>query len=85
MRTEESIRQEIILQLYASRPLALTAERMSRNARREGDNYSTEEIAREADFVEGEKLAEKVAVPGSTTEAWKLTAAGVRHYEQHLA
>jgi len=69
------------MQLYAQRPLAVSAWRMQRDAWKSGYNYSQEEIAAEVDFLEGEKLVERVAPVGVSEIRFKVTSAGVKHYE----
>ena len=81
MTRPEQIRKEILLQLYASRPLALTAGRMARDARKEGYDYSAADIARETQFLLDEGLAVEFAAAGSTERHCRISAEGVRQYE----
>jgi len=82
MTRPEQIRKEILLQLYASRPLALTSERVCRDARKEGYDFSAGEIARETQFLLDEGLAVEFMARGTTDRLCRISAEGVRSYER---
>jgi len=84
MRTND-IRKEILLQLYAVRPLALTPERIQRDAAKQRYDFTTSEIRREAEFLADESLVVRINEPGITTVLYRIHANGVRHYEQDCA
>ncbi|MGA2750731.1 MAG: hypothetical protein ABSG59_18320 [Verrucomicrobiota bacterium] len=85
MKREEEIRKEILFQLYAVRPLALTPDRISRDATKQRYDYTASDIRREAEFLADENLIVRVNEPGTTAVMYRIHAAGVRHYEQNLA
>jgi hypothetical protein len=82
MTRHEQIRKEILLQLYACRPLALTAERICRDARKEGYDYTVAEILRETQFLLDEGLAVEFMARGTTERLSRISAEGIRHYER---
>lgn len=85
MKREDQIRKEILMQLYATRPIALTPERIQRDAHKQGYDYSVSEVKREAAFLCDEGLIFKIEEPGTTSIMYRIHASGVRHYEQNLA
>ena len=85
MSREDEIRKEILLQLYAVRPLALTPERIVRDAKKNDYDYSAGEIRREAAFLCDENLIVKIEEPGTTTVMYRINANGVSGYEQKYA
>jgi len=85
MKRTDQIRQEILMQLYAQRPLAVGAWRIHRDAWKSHYDYTLDEIARELDFLEGEGLVERAPCPGLSEIKYKVTSAGIKHYEQNFA
>ena len=85
MTRENNIRKEILLQAYGCRSLALSAERIQRDARKEGYDFTVSEVKRELPFLVGEGLLKETAMPGVTEKYFEITSAGIRHYEQNLA
>lgn len=83
MSRENDIRKEILLQTYALRPLAVSAERIQRDARKNGYDYTVAEVKREADFLRGDGQLEVIQARGTTEQLFKITADGVRNYEQN--
>jgi len=51
MERQNDIRKEILLQAYAARPLALTAERIQRDAKKAGYDYTLQEVKAELAFM----------------------------------
>jgi hypothetical protein len=82
MSRQEQIRKEILLQLYASRPLALSAERLERDARKQAYDFTRNEIARELQFLIDERMVLELEPRGSTTRLYRIDALGVRQFEQ---
>ena len=80
----EQIRDEILMQLYASRPLPLSVSRIERDARKGGYDYTKREILAEAHFLKGEDLCAEKEMPGKTELHFEITSHGVRHYEQNF-
>ena len=85
MTRENLIRKEILFQLYALRPIALSPDRIARDAVKQGYDYTPTEIRKEAQFLLDEGLIFKIEEPGTTVLLYRIHAAGVKHYEQNLA
>ncbi len=83
MKRTERIRREILFQLYACRPIGLSAERMEGDARKEGYDFHTVEMARELQFLVDEGLAVELEVKGTTLRLYRVGSKGVREYEQN--
>ena len=85
MTRQEHIRKEILLQLYACRPLALSPERIERDARKQAYDFTHQEIAGELQFLTDEELAVELQPKGSTTRLYRISAGGVRQFEQNFS
>ena len=85
MSREDLIRKEILLQVYAARPLALTPERIARDAKKNDYDYSASEIERELFFLNDENLIKRVEIPGVTALGYRISSIGIRQYEQKYA
>ncbi|MDE3098199.1 MAG: hypothetical protein KGJ88_01875 [Verrucomicrobiota bacterium] len=85
MTREDQIRKEILFQLYAVRPIALSAGRIGRDAARERYDFTPVEVRREAEFLADEGLIARVDEPGTTGRLYRIHAAGVRHYERAIS
>jgi hypothetical protein len=85
MTRADSIRKEILFQAYAVRPLPLSAAKIHRTCKKNQDDFSEIEIARELPFLVDEKLLRDVPVPGITEKYFVITSDGIRHYEQNFA
>jgi len=84
MTRPDEIRKEILLQLYACRPLARAPERIHRDARKFRYDYSQKEIECELEFLADENLLIRISEPGTTCRMYRIHANGVRHYEQNF-
>ena len=84
MTRQNSIRKEILLQLYASR-LPLSVEHMQREAKKNDYDYTVTEMKNESQFLADDSLIVQVANPGSTEIKYRILSAGVRQYEQTYA
>jgi|GEM_PF-1283182 len=82
MNRPEQIRKEILLQLYACRPVALSTERITRDAQKQGYDFLQAEIVRELQFLVDEELALEFHPRGSTAKLYRISGDGVRQYEQ---
>jgi hypothetical protein len=82
MSREESIRKEILFQLYAVRPLALSPERIALDARKNDYDYTAKEVRREAEFLGDEGLIFKIEEPGTSVVMYRIHANGVKQYER---
>ena len=85
MTRENDIRKEILLQLYATRPLALSAERIARDAKKNDYDYSATEVKRELVFLQDKSLVILIPDEIGTANLYRIHALGVTHYEQHYA
>jgi hypothetical protein len=85
MSREDSIRKEILFQLYALRPLALGAERIARDAGKNDYDYRVSEIKRELVFMEDKGLVILIPDAVGTASLYRIHALGVTYYEQHYA
>jgi hypothetical protein len=81
MTRQQEIRQEILLQLYNVRPIAMSAPLISRQARKAGLDYTPIEVKQECAFLVGQKLADLVIDPVSGETKFSLSSQGVLHYE----
>lgn len=84
MNRADNIRKEILLQLYATR-LSLGAERIHRDGRKQGYDFSKSEIQSELQFLADQGLIVREDDPASTERKYRIHAKGVTHYEQNLA
>ncbi len=85
MTRQESIRKEVLFQLYAVRPWTRNAEQIERECRRHGDDFRKHEIAPELTFLADEGLLIHITEPGTTVHLYRISGHGVRHYEQNYA
>lgn len=77
-----NIRKEILMQLFAVRPLSLRAARIARDAKKADYDYSEAEIKSELQFLEDEKLVIGEREPGTTGKVYRINALGVTVYEE---
>ena len=82
MNRAEEIRKEILLQVYAVRPLGLLIDRLERDARKQGYDYTQREIERELQFLVDENLLFELQARGTTRKFYRISPVGVRQYEQ---
>lgn len=85
MKREDAIRKEVLMQLYALRPIALSAARIAKDARKEAYDYTVAEVDRETQFLADTGLIVAVTSPATTEKLYRIHALGVTHYEQNLA
>jgi DNA-binding PadR family transcriptional regulator len=79
------IRKEILMQLYALRPLSITPKRIAKDAKKQNYDYSEHEIKSELQFLEDEKLVIGEREPGTTGKVYRIHALGVTTYEEKYA
>lgn len=82
MTRAQAIRHECLLQLYGSRPLAITAQHIRKVARRAGDDFTEIEITAELEFLVGQDLSTKIQDPATGVLKYSITSAGILHYEK---
>ena len=85
MTREDAIRKEILLQLYAVRPLTVSPDRIARDAKKQGYDYSVTEIKRELQFLSDRLLVIEIGDPATTAKLYRIHANGVAHWEQNYA
>lgn len=85
MKREDQIRKEILFQLYALRPLALSPERIARDALKNGYDYTASEVRREMYFLLDEVLLVRENQSGTTELLARINNNGVRAYEERYA
>ncbi len=84
MTRNQEIRSEIMMQLYGARPLALSAEHIEKQARRQGYDYTMSEINSELVFLNDQKQVICVVSDITGQTRWRITADGVLAYERGL-
>ncbi len=84
MKREDSIRKEILMQLYALRPFTASPERIQRDASKAGYDYTVAEVKRELSFLNDQGLVIEIGDPGVTARLYRIHAQGITHYEQNL-
>lgn len=83
MASDLEIRDEILVQLHGVRPGSRPADRIARTARSSGVEVSEAEVIREADYLAGKGLIERVRDEADpTVKRWKLTPAGIDHAKE---
>jgi len=85
MERNDQIRKEILLQLYAARPLTLTPDRIARDAKKQGYDYTVREIKQELVYLADNGLLIEIGDPGVSAKLYRIHAKGVTHYEQTYA
>ena len=85
MSRNDNIRQEILLQLYGSRPLARSADFISREASKQGLQLSAQEIKSELIFLADEGLVITIKDAAGTAQMYRIHAHGVRYYEERYS
>ena len=79
------IRKEILMQLYAVRPLSLSASLLARDSKKAGYDYTEADIKREVQFLEDDHVLIGDREPGTTGKVYRISALGVTHYEEKYA
>ena len=83
MTRNQEIRKEILLQLYAARPLAHSPALIARQGKKAGLDYSENEIAAECAFLAGQGLIGDVEDTASGELKFAITSKGVLEYERN--
>lgn len=71
------------MQLYASRPLALTPELIARQARKAGLDYTENEVRAECAFLHGQEMAQMMVDPGTGATKYAVASKGIIYHEQN--
>ena len=85
MKREQQIRHECLLQLYGSKEIALSAPYICKIARREGFDFTDQEIRDALFFLRGQGLCEIVRDDATGQIRHRITSAGMLHWEQQQA
>jgi hypothetical protein len=83
MTRPQEIRKEIVMQLYASRPLAMSPALITRQARKSGLDYTDNEVRTECAFLHGQELAQMLTDPGTGETRYALTSKGIIYHESN--
>jgi hypothetical protein len=82
MTRNQQIRDEVLLQLYgAGQRIGLSADHMARTAKRNGDDFTADEITEAGLFLVGNGFAEQVRREVTGEVRFRITSAGVNEYE----
>ena len=85
MNRIETIRREMLTQLYGYRPANRDSERMAAMARREGElvDALAAEFDREGEYLQGLGYAQQRPDPVARAhKRWAITSAGIAHMEE---
>ncbi len=84
MTRPQEIRYECLLQLYGSKEIPLAAAHMSRVARRQGFDFSEQEMREAVFFLKGQGLCEEIVDPATGELRHRITSKGMLHWEGRL-
>jgi hypothetical protein len=73
-----------LLQLYGSKEIPLSAEHMTRVARRQGFNFSEGEIRDALFFLKGQRICEELVDPVTGEVRHRITSQGMLQWEGRL-
>lgn len=82
MTRDQEIRSDILLSLYAARPVGMSAALLRRQAHKEGLDYTETEMAREAAFLVGQGFATETVNPVTGQVVFAITSAGILQHER---
>ena len=82
MKHEHEIRHECLLQLYGSKEIPISAAHIRKVARRQGFDYSEQEVRDALFFLRGQALCEAVLDDATGELRHRITSAGMLHWEQ---
>ena len=84
MTRDQEIRHEALTQLKAvGISIALSIERMTKQARRGGYDYSAQELTEGCVFLEEQGFVTRLPDPATGVVLWKINSKGVLHCEQN--
>ena len=81
MKREQEIRHECLLQLYGSKEIAISAGHIRKVARRQGFDYSEQEIRDALFFLRGQGLCEPVLDDSTGELRHRITSKGMLEWE----
>jgi len=82
MKQDQQIRHECLLQLYGAKEIPISAEHIRKIARREGFDYSDQEIRDALFFLRGQGFCELITDAATGQQRHRITSAGMLHWEQ---
>lgn len=84
MTRDQELRHEVLTQAKAvGLSIALSVERMTKQARRGGFDYTAREITEACIFLEEQGFLAKLPDPATGVVLWKINSKGVLHCEQN--
>jgi repressor of nif and glnA expression len=81
MNRPQEIRHECLLQLYGSKEIPISAAHIRKVARRQGFDYSEQEIRDALFFLRGQGLCELVRDEGTGETRHRITSEGMLEWE----
>ncbi len=84
MTRPQQVRYECLLQLYGSKEIPLSAEHITRVARRQGFDFSEAEVRDALFFLKGQRLCEELAAPATGELRHRITSPGMLQWEGRL-
>jgi repressor of nif and glnA expression len=82
MTREQEIRHECLLQLYGSKEIPISAAHIRKVARRQGFDYSEQEIRDGLFFLRGQGMCEVVRDAATGEARDRITSAGMIEWEE---
>lgn len=84
MTRDQQLRHEVLTQAKAvGLSIALSVERLTKQARRAGFDYSPQEINEACIFLEEQGFLARIPDPATGVVLWKINSKGVLHCEQN--
>ena len=83
MNRSQEIRHECLLQLYGSKEIPISADHIHKVARRQGFDYSQQEIRNGLFFLRGQGLCELLVQTATGEARHRITSAGLIEWENH--
>jgi DNA-binding PadR family transcriptional regulator len=85
MTRQDDIRKEILFQLWTTRVAPRPASLLTRQARKQGMDFTESEVRAELIYLADEGLIIEVPTPGTGEKFFRLTSKGVNHYQDRFA
>jgi repressor of nif and glnA expression len=84
MTPEQEIRHECLLQLYGSKEIAISAAHIRKVARRQGFDYTDQQVRDALFFLRGQGLCEIVRNDATGEVRHRITSAGMLRWENEV-
>lgn len=85
MTRAQEIRKEVLLQLKGAGELGRPVERMVKDARNQGYDYTETEIRDALYYLKGFGFVEPIEDAATNAKRHRITAPGIKHYEDNYA